>query len=215
MRKYTDEQIQQAKSLRETHKYSFNYLHQLTEIPASTLKNWCANEFIITRSSSFLANNERRRKNIKQSELAALNSLKTINTNTAKIFVSLLYWCEGAKYPASNALQFVNSDPSLMNTYITLLRKAFILDELKFRIQLQIHTTHNYEEVRNMWSKLLRIPTAQFIKPTITEKRGGKHRADYQGTCSLKYQDVALQLKVIGIYEGVSQLIAKQISPSS
>ncbi len=209
MRKYTDEQIHKAKFLRETHKYSFNYLHQLTGIPTTTLKNWCKNEPFVSRSSSFIANNQRRRNVIKQSESVIVGSLKEIDTNTAKILVGLLYWCEGAKYPASNALKFVNSDPVLMNTYISLLRKAFTLDESKFRIQMQVHTTHNYEEIKNTWSKLLGIPISQFIKPTITKKNGGKHRVNYLGTCSLKYQDVLIQLKVIGIYENFAQFIVK------
>jgi hypothetical protein len=47
----------------------------------------------------------------------------------------------------------------------------------------------------------LKIPINKFYKPTVTKAKEGKHRANYLGTCAVKYFDYKLQLKLIGIYE--------------
>ena len=91
---------------------------------------------------------------------------------------ALLYWCEGAKYPATNRLNFANSDVELVKTFIYLLRKSFSLNESKFSVHLQIHDTHDYEELKFFWSRELKIPLKQFIRPTITSATGKKHRSN-------------------------------------
>ena len=124
-----------------------------------------------------------------------------ISSDTAKLYSALLYWCEGSKYPGSNAMSLANSDPVLLRTFVTLLRKGFILNESKFRIHLQIHSNQDYEHLKRYWSDQLKVSVTQFIRPTITLPEGKKHHPAYYGTCTLKYQDYSLQLRLIGIYE--------------
>lgn len=201
MRIYQDKEISIAISLRKEKGYSFAELQRRTGIPATTIRNWCRGETIASRQDTLLLSNDRKRIEIKQSELASLDSLGTLSPTQVKVYLSLLYWCEGTKYPASNKMIFTNSDPSLIKLFLTLLRQAFPIDETKLRIHLQLHTIHDFSEIRTYWSKLLSIPPEKFIKPTITELRGGKHRRTYLGTCSLRYYDFTLQLKLIGLYE--------------
>jgi len=210
MKKYKDSDIIKARKLRRSSKYSFNQLQKITGVPATTLKRWCKDEPGFGKSEILRLFNRRKRQEIQQSELTMIPKDK-VNSSYAKLLVSLLYWCEGSKYPASNALTFVNSDPLLVKIFITLLRKSFILDESKFSVHMQIHTTHNYEKVKQYWSNILNIRKSRFIKPTTTEKKGGKHRKNYIGTCSLKYQDYRLQLKLIGIYDYFSRNISKYL----
>ncbi len=61
-----------------------------------------------------------------------------------KLFCGLIYGCEGAKYPASNLISLVNSDPKLINTFVNLLRKSFTLDESKWHVHLQMHSNHSF-----------------------------------------------------------------------
>src|SRR3972149_6782145 len=113
MKKYSDSKIQDAINLRRKEKYSFVQLQKITQIPASTIRNWCKNERMGTKWDTLLATNERKRNEIINSERSVNEELKKINVSTVKLLVSLLYWCEGAKYPSSNSLAFVNSDPQL------------------------------------------------------------------------------------------------------
>jgi len=210
LKKYTDKEIEFARELRVSERHSFSHIHRLTGIPITTLRNWCKDLEQPSSSTSLLKFHEKIRSELKVSEISSLSKIDTIDASMAKILVSLLYWCEGAKYPSSNELNFVNSDVNLTLFFITLLRKAFILDESKFSLRLQIHSDQNYQELTKFWSSILNISESQFKKPTITTKRYGKHRSDYQGTCSLRYQDYRIQLKLIGLYEAVSQSVLRK-----
>lgn len=130
-----------------------------------------------------------------------------ISRDRACLFASLLYWCEGAKYPSSNRVDFVCSDEKLVALFLNFLRVGFKVDESKFRVILQVHKDHNTKELIEHWSRLLRIPINQFRKPTVTVKNGGKYRKIYYGTCSLRYYDYSLLLRLMGIYSRFSESV--------
>lgn len=172
MKKYQDRDIEKAKELRLKFTYSFKQLQKITGIPATTIRNWCKNDFLGTRWDTLLITNARKRLELKQSEIKAVNSINNLDENTAKVFASILYWCEGAKYPSSNKVDLANSDPKLLKTFIKLLRTGFNLDESKLRVKLQIHDTHSFKRIKKYWSDVLNIPVSQFMKPTITKRVG-------------------------------------------
>lgn len=201
MKRHTDKEIAKIKNLRLKNKYSYAYLSRLSGIPQSTIGHWFRADEKIPKEETILQYHIRLRNDLKESENILFHEIALTSINNAKLWAALLYWCEGAKYPASNALRFTNSDPTLIKTFLTLLRNGFSLDEKKFYVHLQIHSNHNYDALVTFWSDLLQIPYVQFIKPTITRPYGKKHRVDYRGTCTLRYQDYRLQLKLIGIYE--------------
>lgn len=201
MKRYSDSIIDQIRTERKEHKYSFYHLSRLHGIPSSTIRNWCYGTVVYSKSDILSSFHERKRAELKLTEISAIDDAKEITTERAKLYAALIYWCEGAKYPASNKMALTNSDPDLIHTFIRLLRKGFSLDNRKFRIHLQIHTDQDYEQLKSFWSITLSIPPEQFIKPTITAPNGKKHRVRYQGTCTVRYQDYRLQLKLIGLYE--------------
>ncbi len=207
MRRHTEQEIIKTKALRIKNKYSYAYIAKLTGIPQTTIGHWFREDEHLPRGESILLSNIKRREKIKKSEIKSLNSLSKINTVLARVLSAIIYWCEGSKYPSSNTLTIVNSDPELIFTFIWLLRKAFKLDESKFSVHLQIHTTHSFYEMRKYWSELLKIKSSQFMKPTITSPNGKKHRSLYNGTCTVKYHDYKLQLKLMGIYESFAKKI--------
>jgi hypothetical protein len=207
MKRYSDVDVEKVIRLRKREKYSFAHLQKITGIPASTVRNWCIDETKDNKWDILRVTNDRKRREIKNSEIRNFIQIHDLSKNDAKIWLSLLYWCEGSKYPASNAVTLVNSDPLLVELFIYLLRRSFPLDESKFKVHLQIHTIQNYNHIKLFWSKFLHIPENQFIKPTITLRKGGKYRRDYVGTCTVKYQDYAIQLKLMGIYEFLANKI--------
>lgn len=149
-------------------------------------------------------NSARKREKDLKSELSALAKNCVIDENLAKLFVSLLYWCEGSKYPSSAFLAFCNSDYVLVKTFLELLRFGYKIEEKKIRLHLQLHSTHSKDEMQKFWSNLLQVPLDQFYKPTITEPTRRMKRRDYRGTCTIKYFDVKLVLNIMGLYESLS-----------
>lgn len=150
------------------------------------------------RSLGYIKSCERKRK-----LLMAFDSVKTksISSEKARFYAALLYWCEGSKYPASNTLNFTTTDLQMQKLFIALLRKGFKPTETKFRIWLQFHSDQNKNNIFKYWSTNLKIPIKQFMRPGITDRKGGKYRKIYHGTCSLRYADYSLILRLMGIYK--------------
>jgi len=136
-------------------------------------------------------------------------NMEKLDVKKCRELVSILYWCEGAKYPSTGELAFTSSDGEMQRVFIKLLRKAYPeeIDESKFRVVLQIPATYNIEEIREYWSKLLNISITQFYKPYITKTQGNRFRNTYKGTCGLRYHDYRILLRIMGTYNQ----IAKQI----
>lgn len=134
----------------------------------------------------------------------------SLTINKARMFLSFLYWCEGAKYPASGQLAFTSSDELMQVVFIKLLRKSYPSEiiESKFRVVLQIPHGYEVEKVKAHWSKLLNLPLSQFYKPFMTKTVGNRYRNSYFGTCGLRYHDYRILLRIMGTY---NQMI-KQIN---
>ena len=193
------EVVERARELRKK-QFSFNEIGKQLRISNSTIRSWCY-DLGINRHESLRINNEFRRRKISMQDWGNVPSISLILPSQARIFASLLYGCEGSKYPSTGFVAFVNSDPNLVRAFIKLLRKGFILDENKFRVQMQVHNTHDYLALVEYWSKLLVIPPNKFLKPTTTTPRGKMRRQNYLGTISLRYIDNKIQLRLLGIFE--------------
>lgn len=200
MKRFTEDFIQKARKLRAKEKLSLKELGRRIGISGGTVSCWFR-EPVGNRWDSLLIANEKRRQDLRKSEVSVVPHAGKITRNEAKFLAGLLYGCEGSKYPAQNGVAFANSDPNLVVAFLKLLREGFDLNEDKFTVHLQIHTTHNFVKVRQYWSKLLFIKEDHFIKPTITPPTGKKHRGNYMGTCTLRYRDYRIQLKLLGIFE--------------
>ncbi len=141
-------------------------------------------------------------------------NIGVLDVGKCKLLVSMLYWCEGAKYPSSGELAFTSSDEQMQTVFIKLLRRAYSeeIDEKKFRVVLQVPSIFNVEEVKNYWAKLLNISTNQFYKPYITKTKGNRFRKSYMGTCSLRYHDYRILLRIMGTYNQISKQIIGDVA---
>lgn len=149
----------------------------------------------------------RRRKIRRQKDKAslALSSIHSLDKNSAKTLLSLLYWTAGSKYPASNFVSFSHSDAALVKTFLILLRKTFRIENSKIKIHLQLYSSHNRKKVVQFWSKLLNVPPIQFYKPTITNPKQKSVSKNYFGTCSIRYYSLDLLHKIMGLYSDVNR----------
>jgi hypothetical protein len=65
------------------------------------------------------------------------------NDNDCKIFLALLYWCEGEK--TGKRFCFSNSDPVMVKVYLALLRRAYKIDNKKCSPVIGIKQLHKDE----------------------------------------------------------------------
>ncbi len=135
-----------------------------------------------------------------------LNSnFEDIDKVTAQLLLSLLYWCEGAKYPSNSSVAYTSSDIQQVKVFLALLRKAHVINTEKIRCKLQIHSTHDYEAFLELWSKELGLSKDQFYKPTVTYAKFKRKRNNYKGTCTIKYFDIKLLFNIMGCYENFAK----------
>lgn len=191
--------INEAKRLATEKHLSYKEIARVLKVSDSSISIWCR-DLEGSNPRTYVKTSKDIRNLAKKADIGIFEGFK-IGTRLAKIFCGIIYGCEGSKYPASNCLILTNSEPKLLNSFITLLRLAYKLDESKWRVRLQIHSDQDYAKLAIFWSDTLKIPTSKFYKPTVTKAREGKHRVGYLGTCSIKYYDYKLQLNLIGIYE--------------
>lgn len=108
-----------------------------------------------------------------------------------KLLCSVLFWCEGGK-DVRGGIQFINSDPAMIQKFLSLLREGFPIQENKFRALIHLHEYHNQEKQLRFWSKVTEIPISQFHKPYLKPNTGKNTRIGYPGCVSIRYLDSAL-----------------------
>jgi transcriptional regulator with XRE-family HTH domain len=121
-----------------------------------------------------------------------------------KIVCALLYWCEGGKTEQSQ-LTFINSDPKLIEYFLNTLRKAFNIDEKRFRVLLHVHGYHNIENQIKFWSNITRIPEVQFTKPYNKLNAGKRIKEDYQGCVSIRYYGREIRQEMMFLISEISK----------
>ncbi|MFA5532237.1 MAG: helix-turn-helix domain-containing protein [Candidatus Shapirobacteria bacterium] len=102
-----------------------------------------------------------------------------------QMICSLLYWGEGAKF--SNRIEFTNSDPKMVKTFLISLINGFNIDKSKIRVNLHLHKYHNELKQKKMWCDLLKISEDQFNKTFWKENSNKIKRLDYQGCIRICY----------------------------
>ncbi len=122
-----------------------------------------------------------------------------VDKNFWELCASILFWCEGSKRHLSS-IGFTNSDPQMIKMFLHAIRKAFELDEKKFRIVLHLHDYHEDEKQKEFWSMITDIPLTQFTKSYRKPNTQIRKRDGYQGCVSLKYFDARLAKKLDAVY---------------
>lgn len=205
----TKERSQQLRALGKTYSEINSALGM--NVPKSTLATWC-------KSVPLPMSYYRRKKkiileNIKKARLKAVaknketraeyfleltrrnKHLKNLlkNKDAAKIVLATLYLCEGSKQ-TKGALAFGNSDPMIVDIFVSLLRHVFEIDEKKFRCTLQCRADQNIKELGKFWSETTKIPLTQFYKARIDPRTIGKPsiKKDYKGVLRIDYFSAAV-----------------------
>jgi len=149
---------------------------------------------------------KRRKEEEREYSLSAAKIVKQIkkDPNHLKVYCALLYWCEGGKN-WKDSLRFVNSDPSLVRSFLCLFRKAFPVNEKKFRIIMHLHEYHDENKQKKFWSNLTKIPEEQFNKIFWKPHTKKRIKKDYPGCVAIYYYDCKTARKIRAIYKAFAQ----------
>lgn len=118
------------------------------------------------------------------------------NPDALMLFAAGLYLGEGRKL--DEYLTFVNSDPTIVYAWITMLRNSFDIDEAKFACQLFISEGMNDEALREYWSSVTAIPIHKFHRTGVkrSEDVGKIRREGYKGVCAVTYYSAEVRRRI-------------------
>lgn len=195
-----------------------------TSIPKSTLSYWCHdiplplgyqrriqdyNKFNLkkARKTALAVIKAKREKFLKDLWERNLYLLGKIDKDVQKIILSILYYCEGAKWKGHSGLQLGSSDPELIKFYLELLRKYYHIDQDKLRCRVNYRADQNINKLQAFWSKITKVPLNHFFKTKPDPRSIGKKtkKKDYKGVCTVSYGNTKIQLEL----ETIARLLFK------
>lgn len=118
-----------------------------------------------------------------------------------------LYWGEGGK--TNRRVEFCNSDPKMIQFLTHWLSKCFGVSTNDLRCYVGINEIHHKREqiVKDYWSKITNIPSAQFRKTSFKKVENKKIYENFHthyGTLSVKVaKSSQLHYRILGLIKGL------------
>ena len=150
----------------------------------------------------FMRRNHLNRRSVSENEAIkferkplSYNLQKVLNKSDQylKLAGVVLYWAEGYKTSKSKGIDFANSDPMMIETFVKFLSKICGVNPKRLRVLLYCYSNQNISELIDFWSKLTRIPKSQFSKPYVrVDYRKEKEGKMKYGMVHIRYADKKL-----------------------
>lgn len=136
-----------------------------------------------------------------------MNNIK-LDKDAAKLLCAVMYHCEGVKTNDTN-VTFINSDPTLIQSFLILFRMAFKIHESKFRILMHLHTYHDEQKQKVFWSQTTNISKNQFMKTYRKPNTAKRIREHYPGCISIRYYDAMVAKQLHSLYRVFTRKIVQ------
>ncbi len=210
-RSYPPETRERARELRRA---GFTYPEiniELGEnIPQGTLSTWLSDIELTTEQRERIKqkelegsargrpavvrwNREQKQKSLDGARAKALPVARRLaqDQGALQLMAAALYVGEGAK--RDDHLAFSNSDPEVIQAWMSLLRRNFEIDESKFACQLMLSEGMPEAELQIFWSNLTGIPLNRFHESSIKKNPGKIRRDGYKGVCMVRYYSAEIR----------------------
>ncbi len=144
----------------------------------------------------------------------SFSEVKNLSPQKEKLKIAglMLYWCEGYKTSISNGIDFANSDPEMIQSFVYFLREIYKVDEKRFRILLYCYSDQNIPNLINFWSKLTGISKKQFTQPYVRNDFKKYGRKMKYGMVHIRYADKKLFLSIMESIEQVKLKMRRSYS---
>ena len=190
---------------------SYNQIKLQVQVSKSTLSRWLKDLPLSKEQIDLLRGKnhqriERYRESMKKRRETRLNQVylesrkQLLPLSKKELLMAglFLYLGEGNK-SLKNSVSLNNTDPAVMKFYYYWLKKILKIPEGKIKVYMHLYGDMDIENELNYWSKLLKIPRSQFIRPYIKESlRSSIQQKGYgHGTCALVVHDTRLKERII------------------
>ena len=165
--------------------YSIGLVESKLGIPRSTLSGWFKSVklsdkqkanlkqawidgLLKARQKAVIWHNAQKAIRIAQAEQEAFSTFKNIDLNDKNLLdlaLAMLYLGEGFKKTTETAMG--NSDPMILNFFISVLKRNYQIDEAKIKCELHLRADQDPHMLKAYWSKALRLPLKNFTSVSI------------------------------------------------
>ncbi len=196
---------------------SYGEIQNLLSIPRSTLSHWLRHVELTSEQKIRLEQNygnglikarvkasqwhkaqkELRLQKAREDAEQTFNDIN-LNDNIIELTLAMLYLGEGTK---NKVTAIGNSDPLILRFFIAVLIRQYGVDLSKIKCELHLRADQNAEEMKQHWSKELDLPPSNF-RTIVFDKRtvGRVTYPNYKGVCIVHAGNVAIQRKLINLY---------------
>lgn len=205
---------------------SYSQIKNELGIAKSTLSGWLK-DFPLSREriNQLRANNEGRIEKFRQTMCQKKeNRLKRVyeqeksklsQFSNQQLFAAglALYLGEGSKAEWFR-VALTNTDPKVLVFFESWLLSFYNVKREKMRVALQLYKDMDIDAEKKYWSKMLGIPTIQFIKPYVKASVSGRinHKGSFgHGTCAISVYDVALKEKIMMQLKILTEQMSKRL----
>lgn len=112
-----------------------------------------------------------------------------------------LYWGEGYKSTKASGIDFANSDPRMVTTFMRFLRWRYKPDERRIKILLYCYADQDISALISFWSRSLNVPKSQFTKPYIRQDYRAQGRKMKHGLVHIRYSDKKMLIDLLNLVE--------------
>jgi len=139
---------------------------------------------------------------LEQSRRAAAEAVGALSDRDLFIAGIALYAGEGAK--TGNTVKLANTDPRMIILFLAWMRRFFVLDEARLRVQLYLHQGLDIDAATEHWSALTGIPRSQFIKPYRAAPDPSRRFAKYPFGCpGVRYSSASTLYRILALCDAL------------
>lgn len=211
---------------------SYREIEKLLSIPRSTLSHWLrgveltdeqkqrlvqsyGNGLIKARVLASKWHNEQKELRIRKAKEEAASTLSKIKVddNTVELALAMLYLGEGSK---KGTTAIGCSDPLVLKFFLAVLVKKYNIDPSKIHFDLHTRVDQDPNEIRKYWAKELNV-SINYFKYVVADKRteGKASYSHYKGVCVINCGTIAIQRKLISLYNQFCQRVLDEWAVSS
>ncbi len=173
---------------------------ELTESQRTRLMKNSRDGWAKARRKAVIAHNNTKRlrlQNAKDQATKVMDKL-TISDELLELTLAMLYWGEGAK---KDSTYLGSSDPRILRFFITILHRNYNVTDNMLRCDLHLRMDQDADELKLYWSHELGVSIDRFKYASFDHRTAGKATySHYKGVCMVRCADIAIQRKLIYLY---------------
>lgn len=176
---------------------------QRTRLMKNSLDGWKR-----AREIAVITHNAQKAKRIADAKISAQETLSKIDIDNSVLDLAfaMLYLGEGAK---NGSTSIANSDPKVLRFVLYVLKNNYGVTSDSIRCDLHLRMDQDDTKLRLYWSEQLKLPLSCFKYTAFDKRSEGKKTFDhYKGVCVVSCGNIAIQRKVISLYNLFCEKVA-------